>query len=110
PMPDQFPPLFTALSETEDAELLLKNAAARTLVLQTAGEIRSDWAHASDVLNRALRTHKGLASRARRLVSESVYALVRFDRRLDAMIDEVLRTHRGPGRALSPPARDRVKL
>jgi 16S rRNA (cytosine967-C5)-methyltransferase len=83
---------------------------ARVLALQIAAEIRSDWTFATDVMARAFRTHRGLPSRDRRAIAEAVYGLLRFDRLLDAIVDEALARNRGPRRGLSPEARDEVKL
>src|SRR6185369_9008298 len=57
------------------------------------------------------RAHRELASGARRLIAETVYGLIRMDRRLDAIVDELVRKA-GAGRdvPLPPLARDELKL
>jgi 16S rRNA (cytosine967-C5)-methyltransferase len=64
---------------------------ARTLTLQIAAEARAEWAYTSDVIARAFRTHRELGSGERRMVAETVYGLVRWHRRLAAMVEEILR-------------------
>jgi 16S rRNA (cytosine967-C5)-methyltransferase len=85
---------------------------ARALALEIAAEARAEWAYTSDVIAGAFRANRQLGSSDRRLVAEAVYGLVRWDRRLDAIIDELLARRRGPGPkdALSPIARGDVKL
>lgn len=83
---------------------------ARTLALQIAAEVRSEWSYATDIISRAFRTHRGLPSRDRRLVAESVYALLRLDRWLEAQVDELPTFNRGPTRTMSPVTRDQAKL
>jgi len=70
-----------------------------------AAEARAEWGFASDIIARTFRKHRELASSDRRLCSETVYGLIRMNRRLDAIVDEL------PGSgALSPLARDELKL
>src|SRR5687767_11492789 len=64
---------------------------ARALVLEIAAEARAEWAYTSDVIARAFRTHRELGSSERRLASETIYGLVRWHRRLQAIVDELLR-------------------
>jgi len=82
---------------------------ARAIALEIAAETRAEWGFATDVIARAFRAHRELASGARRLIAETVYGLIRMDRRLDAIVDEL--TRRG-GRdvPLAPLARDELKL
>lgn len=84
--------------------------AARLLALQLAAEIRCEWAYAADVLNRGVRTHKNIGAKVRRQLSHTVYSLVRFDRRLNAICDEIPKGQRGPVRDLSDVTRDEAKL
>lgn len=84
--------------------------AARELTLQLAAEIRAEWGYATDTISRAFRTHRGLPSRDRRLVAETVYGLLRMDRRLDAGVDEMPSFDRGPRRTISQMTRDQAKL
>lgn len=84
--------------------------AARDLTLQIAAEIRAEWGYATDTISRAFRTHRSLPSRDRRLVAETVYGLLRMDRRLDAQVDEMPAFDRGPRRTISPMTRDQAKL
>ncbi|MDX2019151.1 MAG: class I SAM-dependent methyltransferase [Deltaproteobacteria bacterium] len=83
---------------------------ARDLALQVTAEIRAEWSYATDIMSRAFRVHRGLASRDRRLVAETVYGLLRMDRRLDAQVDELPPFNRGPKRTLTPMMRDQAKL
>ena len=63
---------------------------ARALALEIAAEARAEWGFATDIVARAFRAHRELSSGARRLVSETVYGLIRMDRRLDAIVDELV--------------------
>ncbi len=63
---------------------------ARALALEIAAESRAEWGYASDIIARAFRAHRELGSSERRQVAETVYGLIRFDRRLDAIVDEML--------------------
>jgi 16S rRNA (cytosine967-C5)-methyltransferase len=76
----------------------------RALVLQIAAEARAEWAYTSDVIGRAFRTHRELGSSERRQVSETVYGLVRWHRRLEAIVDELVPS------GLSAEARDDLLL
>jgi 16S rRNA (cytosine967-C5)-methyltransferase len=78
---------------------------ARALALEIAAEARAEWGFASDIIARAFRAHRELASGDRRLIAETVYGLIRMDRRLDAIADEAAR-----GASLAPLARDELKL
>jgi 16S rRNA (cytosine967-C5)-methyltransferase len=82
---------------------------ARAIALEIAAEARAEWGFATDIIARAFRSHRELASGARRLIAETVYGLIRMDRRLDAIVEEL--TRRG-GRdvPLAPLARDELKL
>ena len=64
---------------------------ARALALEIAAEARAEWAYTSDVIARAFRTHRELGSSERRLIAETVYGLVRWHRRLAAIVDELMR-------------------
>ena len=78
---------------------------ARALALEIAAEARAEWGFASDIIARSFRAHRELASSDRRLCAETVYGLIRMNRRLDAIVEEL------PGSgALSPLARDELKL
>jgi 16S rRNA (cytosine967-C5)-methyltransferase len=81
---------------------------ARTLVLQLAAEARAEWGFATDILARAFREDRQLSSNDRRQVAETVYGLVRADRRLEAISEELL----APGRreVVSAQARQELKL
>ncbi len=78
---------------------------ARALALEIAAEARAEWGFASDIIARAFRAHRELASSDRRLVAETVYGLIRMDRRIDAIADELT-----GGEPLAPLARDELKL
>lgn len=89
---------------------------ARDLTLEIAAEARAEWGFATDILARSFRAHRELPSGDRRRISETVYGLIRWDRRLDAILDEVLAASGGgPGgrltaAELAPPLRDRLKM
>ncbi len=78
---------------------------ARALTLEIAAEARAEWGFASDLIARAFRAHRELSSGDRRLCSETVYGLIRMDRRLDAILEQLT-----DGAALAPHARDELKL
>ena len=78
---------------------------ARALTLQIAAEARAEWAYTSEVISRAFRTHRELGSGERRLVAESVYGLVRWHRRLEAIVDQTF-----AGATPSPETRDELLL
>jgi 16S rRNA (cytosine967-C5)-methyltransferase len=80
-------------------------AGARALALEIAAEARAEWGFASDLIARAFRAHRELSSSDRRLCSETVYGLIRMDRRLDAILEELTSVT-----ALAPHARDELKL
>ena len=64
-------------------------AGPRAIALEIAAEARAEWGFATDIIARAFRAHRELASGARRLIAETVYGLIRMDRRLDAIVDEL---------------------
>jgi 16S rRNA (cytosine967-C5)-methyltransferase len=81
------------------------NGGARTLALEIAAEARAEWGFASDLIARGFRAHRELSSGDRRLCAETIYGLVRMDRRLGAILEELV------GREPIPPhARDELKL
>lgn len=88
--------------------------AARVLALELAAEARAEWGYASDIIARTFRVHRELASGARRLIAETVYGLIRMDRRLDLIADELIDSAGRPAarqdRSLAPLARDELKL
>jgi 16S rRNA (cytosine967-C5)-methyltransferase len=95
------------------------SSGARALTLEIAAECRAEWGFASDIVARAFRAHRELASGDRRRVAETVYGLIRWDRRLDAIVAESLSAGGGGGatagetftaRELSPVVRDQLKL
>jgi 16S rRNA (cytosine967-C5)-methyltransferase len=79
---------------------------ARALTLEIAAEARAEWGFASEIIARAFRAHRELSSGGRRRVAEAVYGLIRMNRRIDAIVDELL----GRGADLSPAARDELRL
>jgi 16S rRNA (cytosine967-C5)-methyltransferase len=82
-------------------------AAPRAVTLEIAAEARAEWGFATDIIARTFRAHRDLSSGGRRRVAEAVYGLIRMDRRLDAIVAELV----GPGAdGLSPVARDELKL
>ena len=80
---------------------------ARALALEIAAEARAEWGFASEIIARGFRAHRELASGDRRKISETVYGLIRMDRRLDAILEELAGRQ---ARELSPAARDELKL
>src|SRR5882724_11336202 len=81
--------------------------AARALALEITAEARAEWGFASEIIARSFRAHRELASGDRRRISETVYGLIRMDRRLDAILEELM------GRELAelgPSVRDELKL
>jgi 16S rRNA (cytosine967-C5)-methyltransferase len=78
---------------------------ARALTLEIAAEARAEWGYTSEIIARSFRAHRELPSGDRRRISETVYSLIRMDRRLDAIVDEIEKPE-----ALSPLARDELKL
>ncbi len=87
-------------------ELRVLRGRARAFTLQIAAEARAEWAYTSDVIARSFRTHRELGSGERRLIAETVYGLVRWHRRLEAIVDEVVRGLPDP----SPEVRDELLL
>jgi 16S rRNA (cytosine967-C5)-methyltransferase len=81
------------------------SSGARALTLEIAAEARAEWGFASDLIARAFRAHRELSSGDRRLCSETVYGLIRMDRRLGAILEELT-----DGAELAPHARDELKL
>ena len=88
--------------------------------MQLAAESRAEWGYASDIIARAFRAHRELGSSERRKIAETVYGLIRFDRRLNAIVDQLLDSGSGLGGGarisatapvdFSPVARDELKL
>jgi 16S rRNA (cytosine967-C5)-methyltransferase len=83
---------------------------ARALALEIAAEARAEWAYTTDLIATAFRKHRELGSSERRLVAETVYGLVRWERRLEAVLDDVLGRGRRRAEGLSPAARGEIKL
>src|SRR4051794_12973850 len=84
--------------------------AARALALEITAEARSEWGFATDLVAAAFRQNRRLGSHDRRLVAETVYGLIRHDRRLDAIADELLERRRERRDPLPPAARAELKL
>ena len=83
---------------------------ARALALQITAEARAEWGFTSELIARAFRQHRELGSADRRLVSETVYGLVRGERRLEAIVEEMCARRRVRREPLSPQARAELKL
>ena len=85
---------------------------ARALTLEIAAEARAEWGFLTDIIAAAFRANRQLGSGDRRLISEAVYGLVRWERRLEAVVDELLTVVQGRGmpEPLSPAARQELKL
>ena len=92
----------TAPAAHESARL---RGAARAIALEITAEARAEWGFTTDLVASAFRRHRQLGSGDRRLVSETVYGLVRWERRLDAIVDELAARRRGRAEPLSPQAR-----
>jgi 16S rRNA (cytosine967-C5)-methyltransferase len=82
---------------------------ARQLALELAAEARAEWGFATDILARAFRERRDLSSTDRRMVAETVYGLLRWERRLDAIVDELV-APQGRLRPVSELARQELKL
>jgi 16S rRNA (cytosine967-C5)-methyltransferase len=82
-------------------------ARARAVALEIAAEARAEWGFASEIIARTFRAHRELPSGDRRRISETVYGLIRMDRRLDAILEELVGRDL---RELAPAARDELKL
>jgi 16S rRNA (cytosine967-C5)-methyltransferase len=86
---------------------------ARALTLEIAAEARAEWGFATDILARALRENRQLASGDRRLVAETVYGLIRWERRLESIVDQLLAGARVPKERrepVTPMVRQELKL
>lgn len=83
---------------------------ARSLVLEIAAEARAEWGFATDLLARAFRQERQLGSGERRQVAETVYGLLRWERLLEAIVNELLAAPRGQLRPVSETARQELKL
>jgi 16S rRNA (cytosine967-C5)-methyltransferase len=83
---------------------------ARTLVLEAAAEARAEWGFATEILARTFRQERQLGSGERRLVAESLYGLLRWERLLEAIVDELLASPRVRLRPVSETARQELKL
>ena len=84
------------------------------MALEIVAEARAEWGYVTDIIARAFRAHRELSSGGRRLVAETVYGLIRMDRRLDLIADELVAASERAGGSdvttLSPLARDELKL
>jgi 16S rRNA (cytosine967-C5)-methyltransferase len=83
---------------------------ARALTLQIAAEARAEWGFATDILARTLRENRQLSSGDRRLVAETVYGLLRWERRLEAIVSQMLAASRGRREPITAMARQGLKL
>ena len=83
---------------------------AHALTSEIAAEARAEWGFASDILARAFRERRDLASSDRRMVAETVYGLLRWERRLEAIVEELLSVSRGRREIVSAMARQELKL
>jgi 16S rRNA (cytosine967-C5)-methyltransferase len=85
---------------------------ARALTLEIAAEARAEWGFTSDLIATCFRRNRQLGSSDRRLIAETVYGLVRWERRLEAILDEWLAPPHGRGQPelISPMARGELKL
>jgi 16S rRNA (cytosine967-C5)-methyltransferase len=83
---------------------------SRLLCLQIAAEARAEWAYTSEVISRAFRTERSLGSSDRRIIAETVYGLVRWHRRLEAIGEQLMRAARRKPEELSGETRDELLL
>ena len=85
---------------------------ARALALEIAAEARAEWGFLTDIIATVFRANRQLGSGDRRLISETVYGLVRWERRLEAVADELVAAAQGRGmpEPLSPAGRQELKL
>jgi 16S rRNA (cytosine967-C5)-methyltransferase len=83
---------------------------ARALVLELAAEARAEWGFATDILARAFRSERQLPSGDRRQVAETLYGLLRWERRLEAIVSELVASPGGRLRPVSEVARQELKL
>jgi 16S rRNA (cytosine967-C5)-methyltransferase len=83
---------------------------AYALTLEIAAEARAEWGFATDILARAFRERRDLGSNDRRMVAETVYGLLRWERRLEAIVNELLASSRGRRELISAMARQELKL
>jgi 16S rRNA (cytosine967-C5)-methyltransferase len=83
---------------------------ARALALEIAAEARAEWGFTLDIIATTLRRNRQLGSNERRMVADTVYGLVRWERRLEAIVDELLAPGRDKPEAISPAARAELKL
>jgi len=85
---------------------------ARALTLEIAAEARAEWGYLTDIIAGVFRANRQLGSGDRKLISETVYGLVRWERRLEAIVDELLAVVQGRGmpELLSPANRQELKL
>jgi 16S rRNA (cytosine967-C5)-methyltransferase len=85
---------------------------ARALTLQIVAEAAAEWGFLTDILASTFRSNRQLGSGDRRMISETVYGLVRWERRLQAVVDELVAAAqgRGPQEMLSTQSRQELKL
>jgi 16S rRNA (cytosine967-C5)-methyltransferase len=83
---------------------------ARALTLEIASEARSEWGFATDILARTFRENRQLSSGDRRIVAETVYGLLRWERRLETIVGELIASSRGRREVVSQLARQELKL
>ncbi len=103
---------MNAKNESADAAVRRLGGRTRALALEIAAEARAEWGFLTDIMAAAFRANRQLGSGDRRLISETVYGLVRWERRLEAVVDELLALAQGRGKpeALSPAGRQELKL
>jgi len=83
---------------------------ARTFALELAACTRADWAYATDVIARGFRAHREIGAHDRRLIAETVYGLIRWDRLLSSIVRHLGERGRGKPRQLSPAEEDQLLL
>jgi 16S rRNA (cytosine967-C5)-methyltransferase len=90
PAPPSLPPTPPSRSAPTLAPPRLRGR-VRALALEIAAEARAEWSYTSDVIGRAFRTNRQLGSSERRGIAETVYGLVRWHRRLQAIVDDLVK-------------------
>ena len=72
----------------------LTGGGARALALEIAAEARAEWGYASEIIARAFARIASSPAGIVGSVSETVYGLIRMDRRLDAILEELAAARR----------------
>jgi 16S rRNA (cytosine967-C5)-methyltransferase len=101
---------FAAPPVPRDIAPVRLGGGARQLALQLYGEARAEWAYTTDIIARAFRTNRQLSSGDRRRIAETVYGLIRWDRRLEAIATDLLSKNRRARETISQVGLDELRL